>query len=88
MTRARAVREAAKLTPEAVAKRLRVKPEYLLKCEREGFPLVLAQRAAPVYGCGIGDFLNLKEGRKDSSRLAGAVRPGKMSFVVAKAPRD
>ena len=57
MTQARKTRLQRGMTPEAMAKRLRVSVGYLLMCERLGFPYSLARRAERVYSCPIDYFL-------------------------------
>ena len=60
MTRAQESRERAKFALDMAAKRLRVKPDYLRRCERNGFPYCLAIRAASLYNCQIDHFLKRK----------------------------
>jgi hypothetical protein len=64
MTNATTARERAKLSLETAAKRLRISPEYLRHCERNGFSYVLADRAARLYQCSLNEFIPRKEMRK------------------------
>ena len=60
-TPARAARVAAGLSLQDAARRLRVTPQYLGRCEREGLPFPLLRRIVPAYGCRIEDLITLRK---------------------------
>lgn len=53
----RLAREQAGLMLHQAARRLRITSDYLARCERDGFPYVLAKRAARLYGSDLTAFL-------------------------------
>jgi hypothetical protein len=58
MNTASNVRENAGFNRDNAARRLRITPDYLARCERTGdFPYVLARRAAHLYGADLAAFL-------------------------------
>ncbi len=53
---ARRARETAGLTVGEAARRARVSEDYLLRAERRGCSLVLAERLSALYGCSLSLF--------------------------------